>query len=50
VVLMPVNVQATPGDEVEQCGKSFILRRLEFMYYRDKALYQWGLCVEKGGE
>lgn len=50
VLLMPAGVQAAPGDTVEQYGKCFILRRLEYMYYRDKALYQWGLCVEKGGE
>ena len=50
VLMAPVNAGLTAGDVVEQAGKFYVLRRVETVLFRDKALYLWGLCVEKGDE
>ena len=44
----PADGGAMEGDALEVGGKSYLLRRVEYYYYKDLALYQWGLCVEKG--
>lgn len=36
------------GDTVLLGGRSYLLRRQEWYYYGNQAIYQWGLCVEKG--
>jgi len=38
------------GDVLIMGGRIFELRRAEEIYYGDKPVYCWGLCVEKGGE
>jgi hypothetical protein len=50
VLIMPADVEAARDDTVEQAGKQYLLRQLEPMLYRDQVLYQWGLCVKKGGD
>ena len=36
------------GDTILLGGRSYLLRRREWYYYGNQAIYQWGLCVEKG--
>lgn len=38
------------GDTLTGDGKSYVLRRVETVMFRDQPAYIWGLCVEKGGE
>ena len=44
----PVGSQAREGDTLILGEKSYLLRRVEPYYYRNQAIYLWGLCVEKG--
>ena len=39
---------AVEGDTISLGGRSYLLRRVELYYFRNQAIYQWGLCVEKG--
>ena len=48
ILVVPASSGLIPGDQVERDGKAYVLRRSELMYHRDKPLYLWGLCVEKG--
>ena len=48
VLMAPMKTELKEGDVVEQAGKFYVLRRVETVLFRDKALYLWGLCVEKG--
>ncbi len=36
------------GDTLVLGQKQYLLRRVEDYYYGNQAIYQWGLCVEKG--
>lgn len=44
----PAEVGAKEGDTLSLGGKTYLFRRVEFYYYGNQAIYQWGLCVEKG--
>ncbi len=44
----PADGDVREGDTVALGQKQYLVRRAELYYYRDQALYQWGLCVEKG--
>ena len=48
VYLGPVDVPVKEGDSLLLGGRSYLFRRIEPYYYRNQAIYQWGLCVEKG--
>ena len=48
VYLGPVGVTVTEGDTLQLGGRSYLFRRVEPYYYGNEAVYQWGLCVEKG--
>ena len=48
VYLGPVSAGAREGDVLKLGVKSYLLRRVEPYYYGNEAVYQWGLCVEKG--
>lgn len=50
VLITPTSVQVNPGDTVEEGVWQYTVRRVEQVMYRDEILYQWGLCVKKGGE
>lgn len=41
---------AREGDTLEVGQKRYLFRRVEPYYYGGEAIYQWGLCVEKGVE
>ena len=36
------------GDTLTLGDRTYLFRRVEPYYYRNQAVYQWGLCVEKG--
>ena len=44
----PVDVAIKEGDTVTLGEKTYLFRRVEPYYYGNEAVYNWGLCVEKG--
>ena len=48
VYLGPADVTVKEGDSLQVGGRNYLLRRVEPYYYGNEAVYQWGLCVEKG--
>lgn len=44
----PVGVAVKEGDTLILGEKTYLFRRVEPYYYGNQAVYQWGLCVEKG--
>ena len=44
----PVDVAVQEGDTVTLGEKTYLFRRVEPYYYGNEAIYNWGLCVEKG--
>lgn len=48
--LGPLDPRLAVGDVLLQGNRIFEVRRAEAVYYGDKPVYCWGLCVEKGGE
>ena len=44
----PADGNAREGDTIRLGEKTYLLRRVEFYYYGNRPIYQWGLCVEKG--
>ena len=48
VYMGPVDVTVKENDTLLLGGRSYLFRRVEPYYYGNEAVYQWGLCVEKG--
>ena len=48
VYLGPAGIPVLEGDTLQLGGRSYLFRRVEPYYYGNEAVYQWGLCVEKG--
>ena len=48
VYMGPVGLKVKEGDTLILGEKSYLFRRVEPYYYGNQAIYQWGLCVEKG--
>ena len=44
----PVDVAVREGDTLGLGEKTYLFRRVEPYYYGNEAIYNWGLCVEKG--
>ena len=44
----PVATPVQEGDTLTLGNKTYLLRRVEPYWYRNQAIYLWGLCVEKG--
>ena len=44
----PVAVAVREGDTLTLGEKTYLFRRVEPYYYGNEAIYNWGLCVEKG--
>lgn len=44
----PVDVSVREGDTLNLGEKTYLFRRVEPYYYGNQAIYNWGLCVEKG--
>jgi hypothetical protein len=48
VYMGPVDAAVKEGDTLILGEKRYLFRRTELYYYDNQAVYQWGLCVEKG--
>ena len=48
VYMGPVGGKVKEGDTLLLGERSYLFRRTELYYYGNQAVYQWGLCVEKG--
>ena len=48
VYMGPVDAAVNEGDTLILGEKRYLFRRTELYYYGNQAVYQWGLCVEKG--
>ena len=48
VYMGPVDGAEKEGDTLILGDRSYLFRRTELYYYGNQAVYQWGLCVEKG--
>ena len=48
VYMGPVGGAVKEGDSLILGDRSYLFRRTELYYYGNQAVYQWGLCVEKG--
>ena len=49
ICVLPAGVTAAAEDTLEVNGRQYLLRKLEEMCLGTGPVYQWGLCVEKGG-
>ena len=45
----PAEIPLAEGDTVTVGDKSYRFRRVEPYYYGNQIIYDWGLCIEKGG-
>ena len=48
VYMGPVSGNVKEGDTLLLGESAYLVRRTELYYYGNQAVYQWGLCVEKG--
>jgi hypothetical protein len=48
VYMGPAAAAVKEGDTLMLGDRSYLFRRTELYYYGNQAVYQWGLCVEKG--
>ena len=48
VYMGPVAAAVKEGDTLVLGGRRYLFRRTELYYYGNQAVYQWGLCVERG--
>ena len=48
VYMGPATAAIKEGDTLMLGDRSYLFRRTELYYYGNQAVYQWGLCVEKG--
>ena len=48
VYMGPVDAAVKEGETLILGDRSYLFRRTELYYYGNQAVYQWGLCVEKG--
>lgn len=44
----PADGGAREGDTLTLGDRNYLLRRVEYYYFGNRPIYQWGLCVEKG--
>ena len=44
----PADGGVKEGDTISLGEKNYLFRRVELYYFGNQAIYQWGLCVEKG--
>ena len=48
VYMCPVAAAVKEGDTLILGERRYLFRRTELYYYGNQAVYQWGLCVERG--
>ena len=44
----PADGNVKEGDTLTLGNRAYLVRRAEYYYFGNQAIYQWGLCVEKG--
>lgn len=44
----PADGDVKEGDTLSLGDRAYLVRRAESYYFGNQAVYQWGLCVEKG--
>lgn len=44
----PVSEELNNGDRLRFDGRNYIVRRADRLFFKDEALFVWGLCVEGG--
>ena len=44
----PADGDVKEGDTLSLGDRAYLVRRAEYYYFGNQAVYQWGLCVEKG--
>ena len=44
----PADGGAKEGDTLSLGDRTYLLRRVEYYYFGNQHIYQWGICVEKG--
>lgn len=44
----PADGGVKEGDTMTLDDRAYLVRRAEYYYFENQAIYQWGLCVEKG--
>ena len=44
----PADGGVKEGDTLSLGDRAYLVRRAELYYFGNQAVYQWGLCVEKG--
>ena len=44
----PADGNVKEGDTLSLGDRAYLVRRAEYYYFGNQAIYQWGLCVEKG--
>ncbi len=50
VCYFPASPHIQSGDRLEFMGRSFQLYRAEPVFWKDRVLYIWALCAERGGD
>lgn len=50
ICVLPAGADVTAGDTVSVGGRDYRICRVEEMAMHTGAVYQWSLCMEKGGE
>lgn len=48
MIMAPVGIRLEMGDRLQVGERRFSIRRVETVFWRNRALYSWGLCVELG--
>lgn len=48
LMLLPFSNAVKVGDKVMYAGKWYIIRRVEWAWFRKEAIYHWCLCEERG--
>ena len=43
-----MSVAISAGDIIEQKNRTFTVQRIETVIVKDREVYRWGLCTERG--
>ena len=50
LLMAPISVVISAGDIIEQEDRSFSVQRVETVTVKDREVYRWGLCTERGAD
>ena len=48
LLMAPMHVAISVGDIIEQKNRTFTVQRIETVTVKDREVYRWGLCTERG--